>query len=213
MSAFTSALVPAVEKRYSICVTSGVAGARSAAISAGTTQPCAVSVIDVAKPTTVRCGDPGTPVTVICVPMPIDGPIRMSFSTTCPGCVAQWPDSRVRSSTGPSGEERPTMVSYSWKTPPGGPEWPGGGVTGMFAVTVVSGNGPAAAVTPGSRVVAASWADEALVVAVTSDAPSAANAWSNGAFESTSRPSASVEAAVDPRTTTPITTACPRRPP
>ena len=82
----------------------------------------------------------------------------------------------------------------------------------MIAVTVVSGNGPAVAVTPGSRAVAASWADEALLVAVTCAPCCAATAWSNGALESTSRPSASVEAAVETSTTRPITIACTRRP-
>ena len=43
----------------------------------------------------------------------------------------------------------------------GGPDWPAGGGTSMIVVTVAWGNGPAVAVTPGSRVVAASWADEA----------------------------------------------------
>ncbi len=78
------------------------------------------------------------------------------------------------------------------------------------ALTVVSANGPDAAVTPGSRVVAASRADEAwpaLTAAVTCAPCWAANAWSNGAFESTSRPSASVEAAVETSTTRPITIA------
>ena len=82
-------------------------------------------------------------------------------------------------------------------------------------MTVVSANGPAAAVTPGSLVVAASWADEAwavLTAAVTCEPCCAANAWSKGALESTSRPSASVEAAVETSTTRPITMACTRRP-
>ena len=82
----------------------------------------------------------------------------------------------------------------------------------MVAVTVVSGNGPAAAVTPGSWAVAASWAVLAWAVAVTSEPCWAANAWSNGAFESTSRPSASVEAAVEISSTRPITMVCTRRP-
>src|SRR5580693_3082477 len=95
---------------------------------------------------------------------------------------------------------------------------------GTCAVTVVSANGPAAAVTPGSRVVAASQADdpddpddaddadEVLIAAVTSAPCWVAKAWSNGALEATSRPSASVEAAVETSTTRPITIVWTRRP-
>jgi hypothetical protein len=79
-------------------------------------------------------------------------------------------------------------------------------------VTLVSGNGPAVPVTPGSRVEAASWAAEALTVAVTSAPRCAAKARSNGALEATSRPSASVEAAVETSTTRPITIVWTRRP-
>src|SRR6516164_2435781 len=81
-SAFTWAVVPALANRYSICATSGVPGARSAAISAGATQAWAVWVIDVAVPTTVRCGEPGTPVTAICVPMATPAPRPSDSSTT-----------------------------------------------------------------------------------------------------------------------------------
>src|SRR6516165_8858917 len=55
-------------KRYSICAAAGVCGVRSAAISAGSTQPSAVSVIDLATPTTVSTGCAGVLVTVILVP-------------------------------------------------------------------------------------------------------------------------------------------------
>src|ERR1700756_700501 len=105
----------------------------------------------------VSFGDPGTPVTVTWAPSCSPGP-RTSPSTTWSGCVGQWPDSSVRSSTGPPGEGRPTTVNWVWNTPPEGPDWPDGGATGMVAVTVASGNGPAAAVTPGRCAVAASWA-------------------------------------------------------
>src|SRR6516165_7543914 len=128
MSAVTWAVVPALEKRYSICVTCGAPGARSAEISAGVTQAWAVWVIDLAKPTTVRCGDPGTPVTVICAPMATAGP--RSVSTTCPGWVAQWPEVSVRSSTGPPGEARPATVICCCSGR-AGPDWPGGGGTSM----------------------------------------------------------------------------------
>ena len=49
--------------RYSICALAGAPGARSRAISPGVTQPSAVFVIELAKPTTVRAGAPGAPVT------------------------------------------------------------------------------------------------------------------------------------------------------
>ena len=128
--------------------------------SAGTTtQAVAVWVIDVAVPTTVRRGEPGTLVTVICVPMPTRGAWPSGAwpsvsSTACPGCVAQWPAISVRSSTGPPGDARPTtVICWAGRETP---NWPCAGGTSIVAVTVVSGNGPAAAVTPASRVVAAS---------------------------------------------------------
>ena len=113
MSALISLPVAALEKRYSIWLTSGIPGARSAATSDGSTQAWAVWVIEVAKPTMVRCGGPGTPVTVTWVPIPIDGPNLMLFQTTWPGCVGQWPDSSVRSSTGPPGEDGPPRSAGS----------------------------------------------------------------------------------------------------
>src|SRR6516165_10067862 len=50
------------------------APARSAAISAGATQAWAVRVIEVARPTTVRGGEPGTPVTLTGDPMATPAP-------------------------------------------------------------------------------------------------------------------------------------------
>ena len=82
------AAVAALEKRYSIWLTSGVPGARSAAASDGSAQAWAVWVIEVAKPTMVRCGDPGTPVTVICDPSCSCGPWTPP-STTWSGRVGQ----------------------------------------------------------------------------------------------------------------------------
>src|SRR5215470_4722126 len=104
MSAFTAAAVAALEKRYSICDTSAAPAACSAPISPGVTQPCAVPVADVAMPTTVSLGEPGTPVTVTCDPIPSCRPDWLD-STTCPGPVGQWPALSVRSSTAPPGEE------------------------------------------------------------------------------------------------------------
>ena len=82
------------------------------------------------------------------------------------------------------------------------------------SATFASGNGPAAAVTWGSRPVAASSAGVArdeLMVTVASAPRCAANARSNGAFESAARARPSTEAPVDTSSTTAITTACTRR--
>ncbi len=54
MSALTWAMPPALAKRYSIWSAAGAPLCSSAAISDGVTQPCAVLVIEVATPTTVR---------------------------------------------------------------------------------------------------------------------------------------------------------------
>ncbi len=81
-------------------------------------------------------------------------------------------------------------------------------------MTVTSPNGPAAAVTAGSRRVAASSAPVAVAgstVATTCAPCWAANAWSNGALESTTRARASTEAPVDTSSTSPITIVCTRR--
>ena len=77
----------------------------------------------------------------------------------------------------------------------------------ISALPVTCGNGPEAAVTPGSLVVAASRAEEtwALTTAVTCAPRCVAKAWSKGALESTSRPRASVAAAVETSSTRPIT--------
>src|SRR5215469_13102306 len=88
MSAFTAAVVAALEKRYSICDSTGAPAACSAAISPGVTQPCAVPVTDVAMPTTVSFGEPGTPVSVSCDPIPAFSPEALD-STICPGPVGQ----------------------------------------------------------------------------------------------------------------------------
>ena len=80
----------------------------------------------------------------------------------------------------------------------------------MVTFVVVSANGPAGAVTPDGRA-AASRAD-GVTVAVTCAPRWAAKAWSKGALESTSRPAASVQAAVAASTTSAITTACTWRP-
>src|SRR5215471_119205 len=59
---------PAELKRYSICAVAGVPGARSAAISLGSTQPSAEWLIEFATPTSVSLGDLGLPPTAIRVP-------------------------------------------------------------------------------------------------------------------------------------------------
>jgi hypothetical protein len=78
-------------------------------ISAGSTQPSADWVIEVAMPTTVRPGDPGLPLTVIRVPS--GTPVESRDSTTSPGRCGQRPCCRIRSSSGPPGAARPTRVS------------------------------------------------------------------------------------------------------
>ena len=67
-SARTAAALPALRKRYSICSAAGTPGARRRATSLGTTQPSAELVAELAMPTTVSVGRPGTPVTAIFVP-------------------------------------------------------------------------------------------------------------------------------------------------
>ena len=207
--AVTSALicdwVSACWKRYSICATAGVCGGRSAAISAGSTQPSAVLVIDLATPTTVSTGCPGTLVTVIWLPMScVTGPplLKSRESTISPGRCAQRPASSVRSSTGPPGDARPATVAGGRVIPP---------CALIRGVMVASANGPAAAVTCGSRRVAASWPASALAastLAVASAPRCAAKACWNGPFESSRSPSPSVAEAVDTSSTVKITTVC-----
>src|SRR5215470_19144781 len=147
--AVTSALicdeVPALWNRYSICAAAGAWGGRSAAISAGSTHAAAVSVIDLATPTTVSTGCPGALVTVIWVPTSCAGGPgywKSRESTISPGRRAHRPASSVRSSTGPPGEERPATVAGDRVIPP---------CVLTRGVMVASAYGPAAAVTCGSR--------------------------------------------------------------
>ena len=57
---------------------------------AATTRLAGVTAVAGPFPqTTVRRGDPGTPVTVTCDPMPTVAPWPSVSSTTCPGWVAQ----------------------------------------------------------------------------------------------------------------------------
>ena len=129
-------------------------------------------------------------------------------STIWPGRSAQCPDCRVRSSTGPPGAARPASVHRPPRDrrSPFGPD--------CFGVTVTSANGPAAAVTPGSRPVAASSAAVARAgstTAITCAPCWAANAWSNGVLESATSARASTQAPVDTSSTRPITMVCTRR--
>src|SRR5262249_33594985 len=144
--------VPAGRNRYSICEAAGACGGRSAAICAGSTQPSAVSVIDLATPTTVSTGCLGALVMVIWVPMSCavrPGLGKSRDSTISPGRCAHRPASSVRSSTGPPGDARPATVTSGRVMPP----W-----ALIRGVMVASANGPAAAVTCRSRPVAASLA-------------------------------------------------------
>src|SRR5580692_9195407 len=201
-SARTAAAVPALRNRYSICMAAGcaAAGCRAAAV-AGVTQPSAEPVTDAATPTTVSV--PGRPVTVSWVPSGTAGRFSSELdSTTWPGPRAQCPDWMTRSSTGPPGVARPARVSDGRVGP---------GCPASRTVTVTSANGPAAAVTPGSRLVAASRAAVAWVVTTASAPCCAVNAWSNGALESTARARPSTEAALDTSSTRPVTSTGTRR--
>src|SRR5215472_2380410 len=140
-SALSCGSVSAWWKRYSICAVAGMCGGRRAAISAGSTHASAVSVIDLATPTTVSTGCSGALVTVILVPMSCVGEPgywKSRESTISPGRCAHRPASRVRSSTGPPGEARPATVAGCRVLP----AW-----VLTRGVTVASANGPAAAVT------------------------------------------------------------------
>ena len=208
MSAVTWALVPGAGEAVEHLGHAGVPGARSAAISAGTTQRLRGPGDRRGEADHREPRRPGTPVTVTCgrAGLRPTGRARAHDLPRLPDPTARV---SVTSSTGPPGEARPTTVSWPWLTPT--VRRPGRRRLRVVAVTVVSANGPAAAVTPGSR-----WWRRAgrrgLPVAVTWAPCWAANAWSNGALESTSRPSASVEAAVETSTTSPMTMACTRRP-
>src|SRR5215471_14767689 len=141
-SALSCGWVPAWWKRYSICAVAGMWGGRRTAIPAGSTHASAVSVIDLATPTTVSTGCPGALVTVIWLPMSCAtgaGPLWKSReSTISPGRCAHRPASSVRSSTGPPEEARPATVAGCRGMPP----W-----VLTRGVMVASANGPAAAVT------------------------------------------------------------------
>ena len=115
----------------------GVPGATSAAIWPGATQPSAVLVIELAKPTTVRVGLPGALVTCTVFPSTMPPlPVVAGSSTTWPGPSTQCPAFSTRSSTGPPGAGPPGQLSC-----PQGWPW-------KLTWTVVFANGPAKAVTP-----------------------------------------------------------------
>ncbi len=200
----------------------------SRAASPVVTQPSAVPVTELAKPTTVSVRAPAAPlapvpaavpVTLLDVvpvtvsllpscrpPSPFPGPAPRS-STTWPGPSGQCPAFSTRSSTGPPAEDRPARVSgpYGWPSD--------------CTATVAAANGPAVAVTPPSVLVAASWAGLArsgFTVSVTSAPCWLANACWNGELLAASRLRPSVAEAVEISTTMPIAIAwiwCRRRPP
>src|ERR1700728_4967102 len=110
------------------------------------------------------------------------------------------------SSTGPPGAARPASViggSPSSATPAGPPA-----LIRAVIAAVTSANGPAAAVTTGRRLVAASSGSVTLAglnVAVTSAPCCAAEAMSNGGLESTTSARPSTDAPVEITSTTQIT--------
>jgi len=201
MSAVIADVVPASANRYSICAGAGFDPPASAVTSGGSTQASAVPVTESAIPTTVSFCDPTVTVEPVKTPAP-------RAITICALPAGQLPSSSVRSSTGPPGEERPTIRSESADVPgvPG---------TATCAVTVTLEYGPAAAVTPASRVVAAisdDGATEGSTTVVTSAPLCRANARSNGPCALASKPRATTEVAVDASTTTAMITACSLRP-
>jgi hypothetical protein len=202
MSAVIAEVLPALAKRYSSCAWTGFPRPASALTSDGSTQASAVPVTESATPTTVSFCDPAVTVD------PGNTPVPRSITIWLPPS-GQWPSSSVRSSTRPPGEGRPTTRSES------GDE-PGTPGTVTCAVTKTPGYGPAAAVTPASRVVAAicGWvATDGFTAAVTSAPFWRANARSNGPFALASKPRATTEVAVAASSTTPMITACSLRRP
>src|SRR5262249_19594842 len=137
-SARSCAAEPALANRYSICAAAGAPAGRRTVAWAGTTHAPPVPVIERAYPTTVSRGFPGAEVTVSLVPSGADivGPpcCTLLDSTIWPGRCAQWPEVRVRSSTGPPGEARPITVTIT-----GG----GGGGGGPALPAPGGGGGPA----------------------------------------------------------------------
>ena len=118
------------------------------------------------------------------------------------------------SSTGPPGAARPASVIGGSACGPKqglpGPGWLQAPVLPVWSVTVASANGPAAALTWGSRPVeegSAAVARAGSIVAVTSAPRCAENAWSNGALESTASARPTTDAPVDPSRTRQITNA------
>ncbi len=198
-SARTWASVPALANRYSSCAPGAAPGGCRAATSAGATQPSAVLVIELAKPTTVSVTACGNPVTVIVLPTCGPPPPAVAFSTTWPGPVTQCPAVSTASSTGPPGEARPTRMSCP-------KAWP------LHCVgTVASANGPAIAVTPRRERVLASCDGSAragFTVTVRCAPFWAAKACWNGASLAASRARPSVAEAVDTSSTMPSTIAC-----
>ena len=150
VSARMSAAVPLLRNRYSICALDGAPGARSRASSAGDTQPPAELVTEVAMPTTVSSGWPGALVTrSLAAQREADLHVagRVAFqhqlarpAGPVPGFQGDLIDRTAR--RGPPGQGQRGQRA--------GPGWPGN-----CAATVVSANGPAAPVTPGSLRVAA----------------------------------------------------------
>ena len=203
----TCALVPAWANRYSSCPLGTAPRGCRAAVSAGATQPSAVLVMELAKPTTVRFWACGDPVTVIVLPTTGPPSPAVLFSVTWPGPLAQRPAFSTTSSTGPPGEDRPTSVSC----PKGWPlncDW-----------TVTSPNGPAIAVTPCRVRVAASRAESAcaeFTVTIRCAPFWAAKACWNGPLLAASSVRPRVAEAVETSSTMPSTTAwtlCRRIPP
>ena len=111
----------------------------------GLTQASAVLLTELARPTTVSAGSPGSSGNLRWAPTPNPHPPPAVFITIWPGPVAQVPDMSTTSSTDPPGDERPTTVICPIGRPEGIPvPEPATGCSDAVAY------GPAAAVTPGA---------------------------------------------------------------
>ena len=152
MSALRSLVVALAANRYRSCAWPVPPLPAIAFSSAGRTQPSAVFVTEFAMPTMVSACLP----TVIVEPR-LPGKFAFAERMIWLSFVGQWPCCKVRSSTGPPGEDRPTRFSGVEIVPPACGR-------GTCAVTLSAANGPATAVTPATFVAAVICAADATDV-------------------------------------------------
>src|ERR1700726_1962330 len=152
MSALRSLVVALAANRYRSCAWPVPPLPAIAFSSAGRTQPSAVFVTEFAMPAMVSACLP----TVIVEPR-LPGKFALAERVIWLSFAGQWPCCKVRSSTGPPGEDRPTRFS-------GVEIVPAACGTGTCAVTLSAANGPATAVTPATFVAAVICAADATDV-------------------------------------------------